>query len=90
MYCVYYILTNIHTLPCTYITEAFVEDLNSYEDGVEGFTIKNIMLPPSPFFSSSIMPIITANITTITSLELVDVNLKAGVDVDMISKVSRS
>jgi len=32
------------------------------------------------------MPIITANIATITSLELVNCDLKAGVDVDVISK----
>jgi len=78
----FYILTR----PLYNSTEAFVEELKSYEDGIEQFRITNIMLPTSPFFSTSIMPIITANITTITSLELVDCNLKAGVDVELISK----
>ena len=42
------------------------------------------MLPTSPFFSTKIMPILTANITTITSLELESCDLKPA-DVDSIS-----
>ena len=42
------------------------------------------MLPNSPFFSTSIMPIISANIATITSLELENCDLKAS-DVDKLS-----
>ena len=74
-----------HILPIT-STEAFVEELKSYEDGIERFSISNVMLPTSPFFSTSVMPIINENITKITSLELVDCNLKTGTDVDLISK----
>lgn len=66
--------------------EQFADDLKSYEDGIERFSITNVMLPGShPFFSTSIMPIITANITTITTLELQCCNLKAG-DIEFISK----
>jgi len=43
------------------------------------------MLPPSPFFSTSIMPVLEANITTITSLELVSCDLKS-TDVEFISR----
>jgi len=62
-----------------------VEDLKSYEDGIERFSITNIMLPASPFFSTSIIPVLNQNITTITSLELVNCNLKAG-DIELVSK----
>ena len=51
--------------------------MKSYDAGIESFNITRIMLPDSPFFSTSIMPIITANITTITSLELVNCDLQA-------------
>jgi len=68
------------------LTEQFADVLKSYEDGIERFSITNVMLPGShPFFSTSIMPIITANITTITTLELQCCNLKSG-DVEFISK----
>jgi len=72
----HYYIPLIHTFSCT--TEAFVEELKSFDGGIESFNITRVMLPDSPFFSSSIMPIITANITTITSLELVNCDLKAG------------
>ena len=79
-------LSNILIPSNLLLTEQFADDLKSYEDGIERFSITNIMLPGShPFFSTSIMPIITANITTITTLELQCCNLKSG-DVEFISK----
>jgi len=71
--------------PTTTITEAFVEDLKNYEDGIERFSISNVMLPSSPFFSTNIMPVITANISTITSLELESCHLQS-TDVELVSK----
>ena len=68
-----------------YIIEQFVEDLESYDGGIKRFSITNAMLPPSPFFSTSIMPVLEANITTITSLELVSCDLKS-TDVEFISR----
>jgi len=78
--------TYVHQLTYAFrhISEAFVEELKSYDGGIESFNITRVMLPDSPFFSSSIMPIITANIATITSLELVDCDLKAS-DVNLVS-----
>ena len=65
--------------------EQFAEGVksNSLCD-LEEFRINNVMLPTSPFFSTKIMPILTANITTITSLELESCDLKPA-DVDSIS-----
>lgn len=65
--------------------EQFIEQLESYDGGIEQFSISKVMLPPSPFFSTRIMSVLNENITTIISLELVDSSLQAS-DVASISK----
>jgi len=68
----------------------FTDQLEAYNGGIKCFSIRDVMLPtcsyPSPpFFSTKIMPILTANIATITNLELVCCNLRPR-DVDCISE----
>jgi hypothetical protein len=62
----------------------FANKLKKYKGKIERFNINKVMLPPS-FFSNRIMSVLNENITTIISLELVDVDLKNS-DVESISK----
>ena len=79
-----FILTPVYKYN-TYYIEAFVEDLESHDEGIERFKLINVMLPTSPFFATKVMPILEANITTITTLELQSCDLNSN-DISNVSK----
>ena len=65
--------------------EQFADDLSKVVLRIENFSIRNVMLPTSPFFSTKIMPVLRSNETTITDLVLENCNLQSS-DIDPLSK----
>ena len=66
-------------------TYQFADDLSKVVLRIENFSIRNVMLPTSPFFSTKIMPVLRSNETTITDLVLENCNLQSS-DIDPLSK----